>query len=77
MPTSGIVAGAGLSKEEVNYRLHEKCATCTYFYPANSCEIVQGNVSADAVCNKWEIKPKPEPMDGESYKAEYRKANPE
>ena len=73
--TTGLVSGAGLSKEEVNYRLHEKCATCMYFYPQNSCEKVQGNVSPDAVCNKWEIKPKVEPMDGTSYKAEYDRVN--
>ena len=75
--STGLVPGAGLNKEEVNYRLHEKCETCMYFYPANSCEKVDGNVSPDAVCNKWEIRPKKEPMDGESYKSEYRKVNPE
>ena len=71
------MAPAGLNKDEVNYRQHEQCMTCNYFYYPNSCEIVQGNVSQDAVCNKWEIKPKKEPMDGESYKAEYNKANPQ
>ena len=73
--TTGLVEGLGVSKEEVNYRLHEKCATCMYFYSPNSCEIVQGNVSSDAVCNKWEIKPKKEPMDGEGYKAAYDRAH--
>ena len=65
---------ARLSKDDVNYRLHEQCNSCNYFYSPNSCEIVEGNVSADAVCNKWEIKPKKEPMDGASYMAEYTKA---
>lgn len=63
-----------MNKEEVNYRHHEKCMTCNYFYYPNSCEIVEGNISPDAVCNKWEIKPKKEPMDGEAYMAEYNKA---
>ena len=73
----GLVPEAGLGKEEANYRLHEKCATCMYFYSPNSCEIIQGNVSSDAVCDKWEIRPKKEPMDGDSYMAEYKKANAE
>lgn len=64
-----------LNKDEVNYRQHEKCNTCNYFYYPNMCEIVKGNISPDAVCDKWEIKPKKEPMDGESYMAEYNKAN--
>jgi hypothetical protein len=70
---SGLVPGAGLNKEEVNYRLHEKCNTCNYFYHPNSCEKVDGNISQDAVCNKWEIQIKKEPMDGEGYKAVYDK----
>jgi len=64
-----------LTKEEVNYRVHEKCNTCNYFYYPNTCELINGNISPDAVCNKWEIKPKKEPMDGASYQAEYDKAN--
>jgi len=66
-----------LNKDDVNYRIHEKCKTCNYFYYPNTCELINGNISPDAVCNKWEIKPKSEPMDGESYKAEYDKANSE
>ena len=65
---------AGLKKEDVNYRQHEKCNTCNYFYSPNSCERVSGNISPDAVCNKWEITPKKEPMDGEGYISEYNKA---
>ena len=66
--------GKILNKEEVNYRQHEKCNTCNYFYYPNMCEIVKGNISQDAVCDRWEIKPKKEPMDGASYMAEYTKA---
>lgn len=72
----GEVRDAGLNKAEVNYRQHEKCVSCNYFYHPNSCEKVMGNISPEAVCNKWEIQEKKEPMDGESYKAEYAKANP-
>jgi hypothetical protein len=70
---SGIVSGAGLNKEEVNYRMHEKCFTCSHFYYPNSCETVDGNISPDAVCNKWEMKPKKEPKDGSFYMEEYKK----
>jgi len=73
MPTSGIVAGAGKSKEDVNYRQHEKCKTCMHFYPPNSCETVAGNVSPDAVCNVWAIRPPEQAKDGEFFLSEYRK----
>lgn len=73
----GILAGAGLTKEEVNYRQHELCNTCMHFYPGNSCDIVDGNISSDAVCNKWEIRPKAEPKDGAFYKEEFYRKNPE
>ena len=65
---------ARLNKGEVNYRQHEKCLSCNYFYYPNSCEIVEGNVSPEAVCSKWEIQPKKEPMDGDSYLKEYQKS---
>ena len=73
----GLMAGKGLNKEEVNYRLHEKCNTCNYFYHPGSCEKVDGNISPDAVCNKWEIKAKREPIDGEFYQSEYNKGKEE
>jgi len=71
----GISAGAGLSKEEVNYRHYEKCQTCMHFYPQNSCDLVQGNISSDAVCDRWEIKPKDEGKDASFYKSEFDKVN--
>ena len=52
---TGVVAGAGIDKDKVNYRLHEQCGNCSYFYPANSCKKVRGNISPDAVCNLWEL----------------------
>ena len=55
MSHSGILAGAGIDKEKVNYRHHEQCGNCGYFYPANSCKKVKGNISPDAVCNLWEL----------------------
>ena len=73
MPTSGIVAGAGLPKEEVNYRQHEQCVTCMHFYPLNSCEIVSGNISPEAVCDKWAMKVKDTGKDADFYMEEYSK----
>lgn len=55
MPPSGVKSGAGLSKDKVNYRQHEQCSTCIHFYPLNSCEIVAGNISPDAVCDRWQM----------------------
>lgn len=68
-----LKAGAGLSKDEVNYRQHEQCNTCMHFYPPNSCETVDGNVSPEAVCDKWGIKPKDQGKDGSFYIEEYKK----
>lgn len=69
----GIMAGAGIKKEEVNYRQHEQCSTCDHFYPQNSCDIVDGNISPDNVCDKWEIKSKQVPRDGKFYQEMYNK----
>ena len=55
MSHSGILAGAGIDKEKVNYRQHEQCSTCAYFYPLNSCRKVSGNISPEAVCDLWEL----------------------
>lgn len=54
--TSGIVGPARLSQQEVNYRGGEKCALCTFFYPLNSCEIVEGNISAEGLCDRFQIR---------------------
>ena len=68
-----LMPGKGLSKEAANYRPHERCGMCMHFYSSSTCDIVDGNIAPDAVCDHWELKPKNEPMDGESYLAEYRK----
>ena len=71
MSTSGIVAGAGARKDEVRYRQHEKCLSCIHFYGPNSCDIVQGNISPEAVCDRWEVKESEQGKDGEFYKEAY------
>jgi len=74
----GIVPGAGLNKEEVNYRQHEKCKSCTHFYYPGSCDVVDGNISPDTVCDKWEVTPKKNGgKDGSYYQEEYSKAKGE
>ena len=69
-----LLAGAGLTKEAVNYRHHEQCSTCTYFYHASgSCRIIDGNISPDAVCDKWQMQDKKGPKDKQYFKKEYEK----
>lgn len=70
----GLMPGKGLNKEEVKYRLHEKCATCMHFYYPSSCDLVDGNISSEAVCSKWEMKPRTEPIHKEFYQEEFEKA---
>jgi hypothetical protein len=74
MPTSGIQPGAGLDREKVNYRQHERCSMCMHFYPLNSCDVVDGNISPDNVCDLWEVKKKDMGKDGEFYLKEYEKS---
>ena len=71
----GLMPGAGLKKDEVNYRQHEKCKTCNYFYHPGSCEIVAGNISSENVCDKWELGTEDDKdgKDGEFYQREYSK----
>lgn len=70
----GLLAGAGRSKDEVNYRQYEKCLTCTHFYNPGSCELVQGNISPDGLCDLWEIRPRKNiGKDASFYKEQYAK----
>ncbi len=70
----GIMPGARASKESVNYRPLEKCGLCMSFYPGGRCELVEGNISPDAICDKYAIKPPESPYrDREFYEAEYQK----
>ena len=50
----GLVPAARISKEQVNYRQFEKCGTCIYFFDG-SCELVNGNIASDAVCDLWSL----------------------
>ena len=59
-------------KEDANYRAMEKCSLCVTFYPPNSCSEVEGNISADAVCNKFSLKESSKPWDKEFYAKEFQ-----
>jgi hypothetical protein len=62
------------SKEDANYRPKESCRLCSHFIPmANRCEIVDGNISPDAVCNLYSLVEKPQYHDKEFYMKEYSK----
>lgn len=75
MPPSGVKAGAGISKDKVNYRHHEQCSTCMYFYPLNSCKIVEGNISPEMVCDKWAMaEAKAKYKDKNFFTTEYEKS---
>ncbi|MHA1949989.1 MAG: hypothetical protein ACW987_08960 [Candidatus Thorarchaeota archaeon] len=71
----GQVGPARLSQEEVNYRQHEKCLACAHFYGPNSCDIVDGNISSEGVCVKWEVRLPTGPRDGAFFSREFTKAN--
>lgn len=73
----GLVAGKGLDKGAVNYRQYEKCSTCDHFWSnSGTCDIVDGRVSPEAVCDKWEIKEQraAEGKDGAFYQKQFEKS---
>jgi hypothetical protein len=63
----GIMPGARLSKEEVNYRPLEKCGLCMFYYQAGRCEQVDGNISPDAICSKFALKPPDSPYRDKAF----------
>ena len=64
------------TKESVNYRLHEQCSSCIHFY-AGECEIVEGRISADAVCAEWKLKEGARFHDGSFYVEHYKEETKE
>ena len=43
------------SKEEAGYRHHEKCGTCGNYNKDRQCDVVEGNIAPDAVCNFYTL----------------------
>ena len=52
----GLVPGGRVDKTEVRYRPHERCVFCDHYFASGTCDIVNGTIAADAVCDKFEIK---------------------
>lgn len=63
-----------LSKEEVRYRNLEACRTCGFYEQSGKCEIVDGNISPDTTCDKYQLREKsPEAKHADFYMSEYEK----
>lgn len=63
------------SKEEANYRHYESCGTCGFYQHSGSCDVVDGSISPDCVCNKYAIREKlPEAKHADFYMNEYNKS---
>jgi hypothetical protein len=69
----------GVAKDYVNYKIATKktlrCSTCDNFYPPSAmCEVVDGNISPDAVCDRYFIGGRrTSGKDKEYYKRELKK----
>ena len=63
------------TKDQVNYRQYESCKTCAMFNGRNKCNLVQGNISPDAVCDRWILSESNPHMTGkEVIENEYKKS---
>lgn len=60
-------------KEEHNYRIHEQCSTCVYFFPPAQCEQIEGRVSGDCVCDLWSLKKSSAPYNAEFFQQKLNK----
>ena len=48
----------GLEEDYVGYKIgsgDKKCLTCDNFYGPSSCDVVEGNISPEAVCERHKI----------------------
>ncbi|KKL08681.1 hypothetical protein LCGC14_2573410 [marine sediment metagenome] len=62
------------AKAEVNYRNFQACRNCNYFYPTGICELVDGPISPEGVCNLWETMERPSVYrDKEFFQQEFSK----
>jgi len=62
------------SKDSVNYRPHEKCGNCGHYLSNGQCEIIDGNVQAENVCNMWVLIEERPYYNKEFYTEEYNKS---
>ena len=69
------VALQAYSKDQVDYRQHESCKTCSQFNGRSKCNQVQGNISPDAICSKWSLYESSPHMTGKEFiETEYDKS---
>lgn len=61
-----------ITKEEANYRPLEKCSLCVNFIPPNSCEVVEGNISPDAVSNTFRLREPVKLFDKQFYIKQFK-----
>lgn len=59
-----------ITKEEADYRSMEKCLLCVNFVHPNSCKIVEGNISPDAVSDSFALQENTKPWNKEFYQRE-------
>ena len=52
-PNIDLQAPQANTKEQVNYRQYESCATCSNYNGRVACNEVSGHISAGAVCDLW------------------------
>ena len=62
------------TKAEVSYRNFQACRNCNYFYASGACELVEGPISADGVCDIWEQLERPSVYkDRDFFQREYER----
>jgi hypothetical protein len=71
-PDGGALVRKG--KQEVHYRNFQACRNCDHFYKSGMCELVEGPISAEGMCNLWEPMEKaPVYRDKEYFQQQYDK----
>jgi hypothetical protein len=71
-PEPSLIVKKG--KQEAYYRNFQACRNCGHFYKSGMCEIVEGPISAEGMCNLWEpMEKSPVYRDKEYFQQEYNK----
>ncbi len=65
-----LVAPQGYTKDQVNYRQHESCKTCSSFNGRVYCTKVEGHISPDCMCNQWSLSEPSGCMTGKQFIAD-------
>jgi len=72
IPGSGImVEESKTPKEEAGYRHHEKCGTCGHYNSNRQCDVVEGNIAPDSVCNLYTLIADKVPYNKEYFEKAY------